>query len=139
MTIIDCTYSLCNYVQLDALTSGTTVFKATIRTDSAWDGLTKTAVWSNGTTTIDVLESSWTDGVCTIPHEVLTAGSYVSVGLYGVDGTGAEVLRTQMFQLGNQPVRAGADPSGDESVTPTPTTEDRLASAEAAITALMGV
>lgn len=79
-----------------------------------WAGLSKTAVFTDGVVTVDVLESEWTDGVAThIPHEVLTtAGRRVRVGIYGTDGERV-VLPTVWAELGT--VLPGAEPSGDES------------------------
>ena len=82
-----------------------------------WDGLAKTAVFATETVTVDVAEAAWTDGVCEIPHEVLTtAGANVRVGLYGAGADGT-VLPTIWADLGL--VRDGADPSGDASTDPT--------------------
>ena len=82
-----------------------------------WDGLRKTAVFSDGWRTVDVLEAAWTDGCVPIPHEVLqTAGRNVRVGVYGSDSTGVE-LPTVWAELGR--VRPAADPSGDTSTDPT--------------------
>ena len=82
-----------------------------------WDGLRKTAVFSDGWRTVDVLESAWADGCTPIPHEVLqTAGRNVRVGVYGSDSTGV-ALPTVWAELGR--VRPAADPSGDTSTDPT--------------------
>ena len=81
-----------------------------------WIGLVKTAVFTDGFTSIDVLESNWAKNVVEIPHEVLTtAGRRVRVGVYGTDGNGV-ALPTIWTELGT--VRAGADPSGDISTNP---------------------
>lgn len=82
-----------------------------------WDDLAKTAVFATETVTVDVAEAAWTDGVCEIPHEVLTtAGANVRVGLYGAGADGT-VLPTIWADLGL--VKPGADPSGDVSTDPT--------------------
>ena len=82
-----------------------------------WDSLRKTAVFSDGWRTVDVLESDWADGCTPIPHEVLqTAGRNVRVGVYGSDSTGV-ALPTVWAELGR--VRPAADPSGDTSTDPT--------------------
>ena len=82
-----------------------------------WDGLTKTAVFSNGRKTVDVLQSSWQDNTISIPHEVLAeAGRTVRVGVYGTNADGV-ALPTIWVTLGK--VRDGADPSGDEAADPT--------------------
>lgn len=82
-----------------------------------WDSLRKTAVFSDGWRTVDVLEADWADGCTPIPHEVLqTAGRNVRVGVYGSDSTGV-ALPTVWAELGR--VRPAADPSGDTSTDPT--------------------
>ena len=82
-----------------------------------WDSLRKTAVFSDGWRTVDVLEADWVDGCTPIPHEVLqTAGRNVRVGVYGSDSTGV-ALPTVWAELGR--VRPAADPSGDTSTDPT--------------------
>ena len=81
-----------------------------------WDGLTKTAVFTNGRTTVDVLQPNWQGNTVAIPAEVLTtAGRYVRVGVYGSNADGV-ALPTIWAELGK--VRPGADPSGDASTDP---------------------
>ena len=81
-----------------------------------WDGLTKTAVFTNGKTTVDVLQSRWQGNTVTVPAEVLTtAGRYVRVGVYGSNADGV-ALPTIWADLGK--VRPGAEPSGDASTDP---------------------
>ena len=81
-----------------------------------WDGLTKTAVFSNGKTTVDVLEANWDGDTVHIPHEVLAVpGRHARVGVYGADESGV-VLPTVWVSLGK--VQPGADPSGDASADP---------------------
>lgn len=78
-----------------------------------WDGLTKTAVFTNGRTTVDVLAANWDGDMVTVPHEVLAvAGRHVRVGVYGTNADGV-ALPTIWAELGK--VRPGADPSGDTS------------------------
>lgn len=82
----------------------------------AWDGLTKTAVFSNGKTTVDVLAASWDGDTVPVPHEVLAVpGRHARVGVYGADESGV-VLPTVWVSLGK--VQPGADPSGDETADP---------------------
>lgn len=82
-----------------------------------WNGLCKTAVFTDGLTTIDVLEASWAENVVTIPAEVMTtAGRVVRVGIYGTTADGM-ALPTIWANLGK--VQPGADPSGDEATEPT--------------------
>lgn len=81
-----------------------------------WDGLTKTAVFSNGKTTVDVLAASWDGDTVPVPHEVLAVpGRHARVGVYGADESGV-ILPTVWVSLGK--VQPGADPSGDASADP---------------------
>ena len=81
-----------------------------------WDGLTKTAVFSNGKTTVDVLAANWDGETVPVPHEVLAVpGRHARVGVYGADESGV-VLPTVWVSLGK--VQPGADPSGDASADP---------------------
>ena len=82
----------------------------------AWDGLTKTAVFTNGKTTVDVLAASWDGDTVPVPHEVLAVpGRHARVGVYGANESGV-VLPTVWVSLGK--VQPGADPSGDVSADP---------------------
>lgn len=81
-----------------------------------WDGLTKTAVFSNGKTTVDVLAANWDGDTVPVPHEVLAVpGRHARVGVYGADESGV-ILPTVWVSLGK--VQPGADPSGDVSADP---------------------
>ena len=81
-----------------------------------WEDLTKTAVFTDGTVTVDVLQPSWLGNTVTIPAEVLTtAGRYVRVGVYGSNADGV-ALPTIWADLGK--VRPGAEQSGDASTDP---------------------
>mgnify|MGYP003547948163 FL=1 len=81
-----------------------------------WDGLTKTAVFSNGKTTVDVLAANWGGDTVPVPNEVLAVpGRHARVGVYGADESGV-VLPTVWVSLGK--VQPGADPSGDASADP---------------------
>ena len=95
-----------------------------------WNGLEKTAVFTNGTRTVKVSEAYWDDGVCVIPHEVLrTAGKTVMAGVYGTNGLHL-VLPTVWCVLGR--VEPAPDLSG-EAVDPGPSLramERRLAALE---------
>lgn len=85
---------------------------------SDWDGLTKTAVFTNGRATIDVLPAKWDgDTVTTVPPEILAvAGRYARVGVYGTNASGV-VLPTVWVSLGK--VQPAVEPSGDPSADPT--------------------
>lgn len=81
-----------------------------------WDGLSVTAVFTDGTESKDVLGIKAGEAV-PVPHECMaTVGRTVSVALYGTDSSGV-VLNTgyvRLFRTG-----AGADPAGDTSADPT--------------------
>lgn len=82
-----------------------------------WDGLTKTAVFSAGRTTVDVLESAWDGNKVVVPHEILAdAGPIARVGVYGANEDGL-ILPTVWVTLGK--VMPAAEPSGDPGADPT--------------------
>ena len=83
-----------------------------------WDTLTKTAVFTDGKVTVDVLQSRWLTGnTVNIPAEVLaTAGRSVRVGVYGANADGL-ILPTVWVTLGK--VMPAAEPSGDPGADPT--------------------
>ena len=82
-----------------------------------WDGLTKTAVFSAGRTTVDVLESAWDGNKVVVPHEILAdAGPIARVGVYGANPDGL-ILPTVWVTLGK--VMPAAEPSGDPGADPT--------------------
>ncbi len=85
---------------------------------SHWQGLTKVAVFSNGSRTIDVLEQNWdTQDTCRIPHEVLEQPwRTVRVGLQGMDGD-TVVLPAVMCSIGR--VKPGTEPGNDPGTDPT--------------------
>ena len=84
---------------------------------SDWDGLTKTAVFTNRKKTIDVLESEWDGNRLIVPHEILAdAGLIARVGVYGSDASGV-VLPTVWVSIGK--VQPAAEPSGDPSTDQT--------------------
>lgn len=81
-----------------------------------WDGLTKTAVFTNGKATVDVLAANWDGDTVPVPHEVLSVpGRHARVGVYGANESGV-ILPTVWVSLGK--VQPGADPSGDVSADP---------------------
>lgn len=101
-------------VQSEPLTSGMVGQPVELEYSPDFDGLTLTAVFTNGKTTVDVLNP---DKQCVIPHEVLdTVGAVVRVGIYAVKGDEL-VIPTVYAIIGI--VLKGADPSGDVSAVPT--------------------
>ena len=82
-----------------------------------WCGLSKTAVFTDGAKTVDVLPPGWDGDTVPIPHEILTtAGRTARVGVYGTNASGV-VLPTVWATLGK--VQPAAEPSGDPSTDPT--------------------
>lgn len=101
-------------VQSEPLTSGMVGQPIEFEYSPDFDGLTLTAVFTNGKTTVDVLNPG---NQCVIPHEVLDAvGTLVKVGIYAVRGNEL-VIPTVYATIGI--VLKGADPSGDVSADPT--------------------
>lgn len=101
-------------VQSEPLTSGMVGQPIELEYSPDFDGLTLTAVFTNGKTTVDVLNPG---NQCVIPHEVLdTVGTLVKVGIYAVKGNEI-VIPTVYAAVGI--VLKGADPSGDVSADPT--------------------
>lgn len=83
--------------------------------DSAWEGLTKTAVF-RGAVTRDV---PVTGNTVTIPWETVSkAGRTLYMGVYGVAEGGKLAVPTIWAKLG--PIEGAADPSGDLSAPATP-------------------
>lgn len=100
--------------RLEPLTSGMVGAKVAFALSPDFDGLTVTAVFTNGAVTKDVLNPG---DECFIPPEVLeTAGKTVKVGVYAVSGSEL-VIPTVYAPIGV--VLPGADPSGDTSTSAT--------------------
>lgn len=98
----------------DVLTVGMVGAKVEFRFDEAWEELSKTAVFRQGEVTRDVIGI---DTTATVPAEVLAlVGTPVQIGVYGANTDGSIVIPTIWAKT--KPVRAGADPSGDESTDP---------------------
>lgn len=101
-------------VQSEPLTSGMVGQPIELEYSPDFEGLALTAVFSNGKTTVDVLNPG---NQCVIPHEVLdTVGTLVKVGIYATKGNEL-VIPTVYATIGI--VLKGADPSGDVSADPT--------------------
>ena len=100
--------------RLEPLTSGMVGAKVAFELSPDFDGLTITAVFTNGAVTKDVLNPG---AECFIPPEVLeTAGKTVKAGIYAVSGSEL-VIPTVYAPIGV--VLPGADPSGDTSTSAT--------------------
>ena len=100
--------------RLEPLTSGMVGAKVAFELSPDFDGLTVTAVFTNGAVTKDDLNPG---DECFIPPEVLeTAGKTVKAGIYAVSGSEL-VIPTVYAPIGV--VLPGADPSGDTSTSAT--------------------
>lgn len=97
----------------EVLTAGRVGAVAKFVFDERWEGVAKTAVFRAGEITKDAVIS---DSVAKIPHEVLVEGVPLEVGVYGTKDDGAIVIPTVWAKT--NPVKAGVDPSGDESADP---------------------
>ena len=101
-------------VQSEPLTSGMVGQPIHFEYSHDFDGLSVTAVFTDGKNTVDVVNPG---NECIIPHEVLTTvGAIVKVGIYAVRGNEL-VIPTIYAHIGV--VLKGADPSGDVSIDPT--------------------
>lgn len=80
------------------------IYEAVFSFDSSWDGFARTAVFECGG---ERREQLLVDDRCVVPWEILKAGAYLRVGVYGVDGnkTMPTVYSGTMF------VARGAEPS----------------------------
>lgn len=98
------------------LTAGLKGARVAFSFDSAWDGLSKTAVFRCNGVTKDVLDL---DTECEIPPEVLAFPEQtLCAGVYGTNADGTEVIPTIWASLGQ--VYKSADPSGDTSTQASP-------------------
>lgn len=98
------------------VTSGMVGATVAFAFDPEWDGLAKTAVFTAGAVTKDVVDIA---DVVTIPHEVMAKpGLSIKVGVYGTNADGTVVIPTVCGTI-TYTVLNGADPSGDPSAAPT--------------------
>jgi len=91
-----------------------------------WSALSKVAIFTNGNTTIDLMEAEWASAdTCVVPPEILAVpGKTVKVGLRGYSGDGSVVLPTTMCSLGS--VKPGPAPSVDKAPPHTPAVWEQL-------------
>lgn len=102
----------------ELLTSGSIGAKVTFSFSSEWAELSKTAVFTNGKKTIDVIENAWDGTSCVIPHECLSVPfAVLKIGVYGINSDGTLAIPTAYADCGT--IHLGADPTGDESADPT--------------------
>lgn len=119
MTIIHCARACAHLASPPELLTAGMAKAVTVEFvfSDGWSGLTKTAVFSAGRTTVDVLESAWDGNKVVVPHEILAdAGPIARVGVYGANADGL-ILPTVWVTLGK--VMPAAEPSGDPGAEPT--------------------
>lgn len=83
-----------------------------------WAGLQKTAVFTDGKTTVDLVQAQWDGDTVRVPPEVTReAGRTVRVGIYGTDGEKV-ILPTIWAELGRiaQAVTTDNDPTVDPAL-----------------------
>lgn len=115
----------------EELVAGRVGMEAAFHFSPEWDGLGKTAVFEAGGVAKDVIVG---DDPCIVPHECMTEGAELRVGIYGMSTDGTIVIPTVYALVGT--VKKGADPSGDESYPPTPDVgEQAIAAASTALQA----
>lgn len=108
--------------QLEKLTQGTVGQKLNIIVNEKWDGLSATAVFTAGNTSIDVVLTS---NEITIPWELFRdKGNKIFVSLYGTTNDGNIVLTTNNLSLGI--VIPSNIPSGTEGKDYSPSRVDQL-------------
>ncbi len=96
------------------LTAGTVGLPVEFQFDPSWDALEKTAVFRAYGRTMDCLALTTTAAV---PWELLKApGCHLYVGVYGTNSDGTLQIPTVWADMGV--IQPGADPTGDESTTP---------------------
>lgn len=72
-------------VEPERLISGSVeIYTAAFEFDAAWDGYAKTAVFRDDSHR--TVEVALTGNCCTVPWEILRAGRYIHIGIYGVNG-----------------------------------------------------
>lgn len=123
MIIIDVTKNDAKVTHTEKLTSGTVGLTCQFNFSKEWDELSKIAVCVCGSVVKDAIVDE--KNTIVIPWEVLAKhGKYLDIGVYGSDGNGVRVIPTVYATVGA--VCKGADPSGDESITPTPTIWEQI-------------
>lgn len=125
MIVIDVTKNDAVVTQSEKLTSGTVGLKCQFNFSEEWNELDKIAVCVCGSVVKDAIVDE--TNAIEIPWEVLAKhGKYLDIGVYGTDGNGKNVIPTVYATVGA--VCKGADPSGDESIEPTPSLWEQVLS-----------
>lgn len=98
------------------ITSGSVGLPVSFEFSPEWDGLAKTAVFTDGETKIDV---ALVEDACTVPAEVLANdGETLFLGVHGSNAGGTIVIPTIWGAVGH--IVPGAAPSGFDPDPPTP-------------------
>lgn len=110
-------------VESERLVSGSVeIYTAAFEFDPAWDGYAKTAVFTDDMGRS--AEIALTDNTCTIPWEILRAGRYIHIGVYGVNG---DKRYPTIYTANGLRVFEGALPA-NPSQPPSPTEYEQLLS-----------
>lgn len=110
-------------VESERLVSGSVeIYTAAFEFDPAWDGYAKTAVFTDDMGRS--AEIALTDNTCTVPWEILRAGKYIHIGIYGVNG---DKRYPTIYTANGLRVFEGALPA-NPSQPPSPTEYDQLLS-----------
>ena len=110
-------------VESERLVSGSVeIYTAAFEFDAAWDGYAKTAVFTDDMGRS--AEIALTDNTCTVPWEILRAGRYIHIGIYGVNG---DKRYPTIYTANGLRVFEGALPA-NPSQPPSPTEYEQLLS-----------
>ena len=110
-------------VESERLVSGSVeIYTAEFEFDAAWDGYAKTAVFTDDMGRS--AEVALAENTCTIPWEILRAGKYIHVGVYGVNG---DKRYPTIYTANGLRVFEGALPA-NPSQPPSPTEYEQLLS-----------
>lgn len=110
-------------VESERLVSGSVeIYTAAFEFDPAWDGYAKTAVFTDDMGRS--AEIALTDNTCTVPWEILRAGKYIHIGIYGVNG---DKRYPTIYTANGLRVFEGALPA-NPSQPPSPTEYEQLLS-----------
>lgn len=110
-------------VEAERLVSGSVeIYTAAFEFDAAWDGYAKTAVFTDDMGRS--AEVALVENTCTVPWEILRAGKYIHVGVYGVNG---DKRYPTIYTANGLRVVEGASPA-NPSQPPSPTEYEQLLS-----------
>lgn len=106
--------AVCHKPATEYITTGQVGQEIEFEFSEAWDGFSKTAVFKGSGVKKDAL---LVNDRCEIPHECLTVpGDVLTVGVYGIKG---DKVTPTIYCIIDR-IKAGADPSGEESEGATP-------------------